>query len=133
MHLEEALKLINELSPQEVKSLSNHDIMFIVQGMNGEEVGKFFIEKNVRAFGGIDGYVDDFLKKVNIREMNIVKKTGARAILNKMLAYPGISDASKTRIREALTESAYETAPAAGGKRKTKRKTRGLKHSRVKR
>lgn len=136
MLLEEALELINEVSAQDLKTLTREELMFIVHGMNGEEVGRFFLEKNVKVFGGIDGYVSDFLDKTNINSMNSKGKTGAKAILNKMLAYPGISEASKKRVQEALAKTEYQTAPAAGGKRKSTsktRKTRGLKRTRVKR
>lgn len=135
MLLEEALELINEVSAQDLKTLTREELMFIVQGMNGEEVGRFFLEKNVKVFGGIDGYVSDFLDKTNINSMNSKGKTGAKAILNKMLVYPGISEASKKRVQEALAKTEYQTAPAAGGRRSSRktRKTRGLKRTRVRR
>jgi hypothetical protein len=60
---------------------------------------------------------------------------GAKAILNKMLKYPGVSEASEKRVQGALVQINGITAPAAGGKsrRKTIRKKKGLKRSRVRR
>jgi hypothetical protein len=132
MLIEEAVQLINEMSVKDLKSLNRDELMFIVDGMTVEERGRFFMEKNVKVFGGIDGYVTDFLDKVKLNSMNTSGKTGAKVILNKMLAYPGISEASKKRVQEALMKISYETAPAAGGRRKT-RKARGLKRTRVRR
>lgn len=134
MRIEEAIELINEISVQDLKSLNRDELMFIVDGMNMEDRSRFFMEKNVKVFGGIDGYVADFLDKVNLNSMNIAGKTGARAIMNKMLGYPGISEESRNRVKAALARISYEAAPAAGGRRKSRRKARkarGLNHTRV--
>lgn len=138
MLIEEALELVNEMSADDLKSLERDDIMFIVDGMSQEDKGRFLMEKNVKVFGGIDGYVNDFLNKVNLVTMNEQGKAGARALLNKMLLYPGISEPSRTRIQSALASISYASAPAAGGKRKASRKRKtyrkkGLKPSRVRR
>lgn len=144
MLIEEALELVNEMSADDLKTLNRDELMFIVDGMNEQDRGKFFMEKNVKVFGGIDGYVNDFLNKVNLVGMNEQGKVGARALLNKMLLYPGISEVSQKRIQGALASINYASAPAAGGKgvayRKrrasTKRKIyrkKGLKRSRVRR
>uniref|UniRef100_A0A6C0DMB6 Uncharacterized protein n=1 Tax=viral metagenome TaxID=1070528 RepID=A0A6C0DMB6_9ZZZZ len=103
--------------------------------MTGEEISIFLFEKNVKIFGGIDGYVADFLNKVKLNSMNSKGKMGAKSILSKMLEYPGISEGSKKRVEAALAQISNETAPAAGGKsrRKTIRKKRDLKRTRVRR
>ena len=125
------------MTADELRGLSRDDLLFIIDGMNEQEMGRFFMEKNVKVFGGIDGYVNDFLDKVNLATMNEEGKAGARTMLNKMRVYPGISEASKKRIQEALASINYATAPAAGGKRKAYRKTRrskkGLNRSRLRR
>jgi hypothetical protein len=129
MLIEDALELVNEMTTEELKSLSHGDLIFIIDGMNEQEVGRFFMEKNVKVFGGIDGYVNDFLDKVNLITMDHLGKNGARVMLKKMLLYPGLSEASKKRIENALASINHATAPAAGGKRKAhgKRKTRRSK------
>jgi hypothetical protein len=71
--------------------------------------------------------VNDFLDKVNLITMDHLGKNGARVMLKKMLLYPGLSEASKKRIEDALTSINHATAPAAGGKRKSYRKTRRSK------
>ena len=138
MLIEEALELINEMSAEELRGLTREELMFIIDGMNQEDTGIFFMEKNVKVFGGIDGYVNDFLNKVNLQAMNEQGKIGARALLNRMLVYPGISEASRKRIQDALASINYAAAAAAGGKsvsrkRKTRRSKKGLKRSRVRR
>ena len=141
MLIEEALELIDEFSVDDLKTLDQEELMFIIDGMNQEDMGRFFMEKNVKVFGGIDEYVNDFLSKVNLVSMDAQGKVGARALLNRMLVYPGISEEMKGRVRNALGSINYETAPAAGGKRKgltkrkaiTRRKMKGLKRSRVRR
>ena len=132
MRLEEALELIQNLTQEELRSLTRDQIIYIVGDMNTEERGRFFLEKNIKVFGGIDEYVRDFLEKVNINSLNANGKAGSRDILNKMLAYPGISEKSKQRVEGALTRT-YTVAPAAGGKRSKTRRKKGLKRSRVRR
>jgi hypothetical protein len=138
MRIEEALELINEMSAEDLKTLNQDELMYIVNGMNQDERSRFFMEKNVKVFGGIDGYVNDFLNKVNLQAMHEQGKAGARTLLNTMLLYPGISEASKKRVQDALASINYAAAAAAGGKsvsrkRKTRRSKKGLKRSRVRR
>lgn len=137
MLIEKALELVNEMSASDLKRLTRDELMIIVDGMNEQDRGHFFMEKNIKVFGGIDGYVNDFLNKVNLHSMNEQAKAAAIIMLNKMLLYPGISEAVKKRIENSLVSINYVTAPAAGGKRRLNRKTRhkkkGLKRSRVRR
>jgi hypothetical protein len=143
MHIDEAITLINNTSAEDLKALTSSDLMGIIQGMNKNDIGRFLFEKNVKIFGGIDGYVTDFLAKTKLTSMTSAGKSGAKIILEKMLSYPGISDASKKRVQDIIQQTDYESAPAAGGKRnrtkyKIKKyvrrsKKRGLKQSRVKR
>jgi hypothetical protein len=140
MLLEEALEIVNDWTAEELKTLNKNDYAMIMDGMTQDEIGRFFMEKNVKVFGGIDGYVNDFLNKVNLQAMNEQGKGGARILLNKMLLYPGISEGSRKRIQAALASINYESAPAAGGRRMSRhksrrksRKTRGLKRTRVRR
>ena len=61
MLIEEALEVVNEWTAEELRTLDHNELMFIIDGMNDEQVSRFFMEKNVKVFGGIDGYVNDFL------------------------------------------------------------------------
>ena len=143
MLIEDALELVKEMTAEDLSSLSRDDLMYIVNGMNEQGRSRFFMEKNVKVFGGIDAYVNDFLNKLKLSSMNEQGKGGVKAMLNKMLLYPGINESSKKRIQDTLTMLTYAVAPAAGGKSKavTKRKAitktrgkkKGLKRSRVRR
>ena len=98
MHIDEAITLINNTSADKLKALTSSDLMGIIQGMNKDDIGRFLFEKNVKIFGGIDGYVTDFLAKTKLTSMTSAGKSGAKIILEKMLSYPGISDASKKHV-----------------------------------
>lgn len=133
----QSLDLINELSVQELRQLNRDQLLFIVSGLTGEEIREFMFAKNTKIFGGINGYVDNFLSTgtINkIKAMNgqakISAKSGAIETLNKMLTYDELTDANRTKINDAISElNGYlETAPAAGGRRKNK--TRRSKHTR---
>jgi hypothetical protein len=140
MRIEKALKLINLMSVEALGNLTRDHIMFIVSGMDGEDRSRFFIEKNIKVFGGINGYVDDFLKKTNISSLNLSGKTGARAMMQRIQTYPGISEENKKRLQNAIDKTLNRiSAPAAGGrnrkslKKTLRRKNRGLKTTRVRR
>ena len=131
MRIEQALEVIEELSADELRGLTKHEIMFIVSDMNAEEKSRFFMEKNVKVFGGIQGYVEDFLQKVNPHSLNMAGKYAVRAMLNNMLKYPGVNGETEKLIKDAIKAISNEAAPAAGGGRKKTR--RKLKRTRVRR
>ena len=113
MSIADALRLINESSVDYLKSLTRDELVDITKDMSLEDKIHFFMEKNVKVFGGINEYVADFLKKTFF----VQGDTGKNILLNKMLEYPGISDLSKNRII-AAKNIITGTAPAAGGRRK---------------
>ena len=51
MLIEEALKIVNEMSAEELRSLNHNDYAEIMDGMTEEDIGRFFMEKNVKVFG----------------------------------------------------------------------------------
>jgi len=134
-----SLELINELSVQELKQLNRDQLLFIVSGLTAEQIREFMFAKNTKIFGGINGYVDNFLSTgtINkIKAMNgqskVTAKAGAIESLNKMLTYDELTVANRTRINDAISElnDYVESAPAAGGRRKNK--TRKCKNTRRK-
>ena len=137
MDIEDALELIEDFTVEQLKALTQEDLLIILQGMSAENRRRFFIEKNVKIFGGINQYVDDFLDKTNINSMNPQGKMGARSILQAMLAYPGVTEENNKLLLEAIAKTEPKgAAPAAGGNRKRKtlrNRRRGLKRSRVRR
>ena len=137
MDIEDALELIEDFTVEQLKALTQEDLLIILQGMSAQDRRRFFIEKNVKIFGGINQYVDDFLDKTNINSMNPQGKMGARSILQAMLAYPGVTEENNKLLLEAIAKTEPKgAAPAAGGNRKRKtlrNRRRGLKRSRVRR
>ena len=137
MDIEDALDLIEDFTVEQLKALTQEDLLIILQGMSAENRRRFFIEKNVKIFGGINQYVDDFLEKTNINSMNPQGRMGARSLLEAMLAYPGVTEENNKLLLEAIAKTEPKgAAPAAGGNRKRKtlrNRRRGLKRSRVRR
>ena len=137
MDIEDALDLIEDFTVDQLKGLTQGDLQIILQGMSPEHRRKFFIEKNVKIFGGINQYVDDFLEKTDINSMNPQGKMGARSLIQAMLEYPGVSEDNSKLLLEAIAKTEPKgAAPAAGGSRKRRtlrNRRRGLKRSRVRR
>jgi len=137
MDIEDALELIEDFTVEQLKALTQEDLLIILQGMSAENRRRFFIEKNVKIFGGINQYVDDFLEKTNINSMNPQGKMGARSLLEAMIGYPGVTEENNKLLLEAIAKTEPKgAAPAAGGNRRRKtlrNRRRGLKRSRVRR
>ena len=137
MDIEDALELIEDFTVEQLKALTQEDLLIILQGMSAENRRRFFIEKNVKIFGGINQYVDDFLEKTNINSMNPQGKMGARSLLEAIIAYPGVTEENNKLLLEAIAKTEPKgAAPAAGGNRRRKtlrNRRRGLKRSRVRR
>jgi len=137
MDIEDALDLIEDFTVEQLKGLTQEDLLIILEGMSPENRRRFFIEKNVKIFGGINQYVDDFLEKTNINSMNPQGRMGARSLLEAMIAYPGVTEENNKLLLEAIAKTEPKTAaPAAGGNRRRKtlrNRRRGLKRSRVRR
>jgi hypothetical protein len=105
MQLEDAVELVEQSSAKELASLTRDEFMFIVAGMSSEEIQTFMVKKNIKIFGGINPYIDDFFMK------ETVKKTlqhpnellaGTVAILKKMLVTEGINEKNKKRVQKGL-------------------------------
>lgn len=100
-----------------------------------DEVQLFIFAKNVKLFGGINEYIDDFLTKImpRIRDMKqaekIATKRGAIATLNRMKTFAGIDADHVKRVEEALEElQAMKGGAAAGKKSRKSRKNRNKTH-----
>jgi hypothetical protein len=125
---EDALQLIDELSVEDLRSLTKEQLMDIVSHLTPEQASDFIFAKNIKIFGGINGYVNDFFAKNTISKIkampNGVKvRTIASTIelLNKMLK-PELTEENRSRINNGIAELREpSTAPAAGGYRKAKK------------
>lgn len=96
-----------------------------------ENYTQIMFEKNLKIFGDVNGYLDDYLPIVlhHVQTLPFPQKEAfkksARVILDKMLNADGLSQQSRQRIEDALNGPlrSETTAPAAG-KRRRRRKTR---------
>jgi len=111
MLINDALELVNQTHASNLESLTREEIMFIVQGMTPEEIETFIFEKNIKIFGSINRYIDDFFKQETVPSGN---KLGVISVLKKMLSYEGVTKKNKARIEKALKS-------LNGGRRKTRK------------
>lgn len=124
-----ALRLVNNLNVEALGNLNRDDLLFIASKLTALEFSEFTFIKNIKIFGGINGYVNDFLESgtiTKIRNMpndlsKIRIKEGAIETLNKMLTYADLTGENRTRINIAILQLSDAAAPAAGGSRKRKR------------
>jgi hypothetical protein len=117
MLINDALELINQTHASDLVSLTREELMFIVEGMTPEEVETFIFEKNIKIFGSINRYIDDFFKQETVGKVLQLppgNKLGAISVLKKMLSYEGVSQKNKARIEKALKS-------LKGGRRKTRK------------
>lgn len=115
--------------------MTRDDIIRIASTLTKDEIKIFLFEKNIKLFGGINPYVEDFLAKMNTGVPNDALE-GFVTMLNTMKAYPGLSEENKLKVNkriELLKMLTGAAAAAAGGTRKNKkRQTRkGLKRKHV--
>lgn len=86
------------------------------------------VKKNVRKFGGINPYVEDFLPKtiayieaLPAGEEKETTKRGQRALIETMLGEEGLTDENRTKLHSALGNQ-LAAAAAGGGRWKMPRK-----------
>jgi hypothetical protein len=122
MRLDEAIQLIEQSSAKELASLTRDEFMFIVAGMSPEDIQNFMFAKNIKIFGGINPYIDDFFMKETVEKTLQFPKeqqAGTVAVLKKMQTIEGVSKKNKTRLEKALKDLG-----AAGGRRRKTRRNR---------
>jgi hypothetical protein len=96
--------------------------------------------KNIKIYGGIDIYINDFFAKGSVQTINTMEPGpakdasifGALITLRKMNEYE-ITAENRERIKNALNILNGLPAPAAGGKRKTKKSKKTRSKSKAKR
>jgi predicted nucleic acid-binding OB-fold protein len=138
INLQGALEIVNELSVEDLQALSRDQLLYIISGLTAEEAREFMFAKNIKIFGGINGYVENFLSTGTVMKMKTMPNEierrigiqGALNALNKMLTYDDLTEENRTRINEAILQLTNETAPAAGGYRR-KNKSRKSKSRKV--
>jgi len=130
MLLAQALQIVKNSRAEELRSLTRDELMFIVDGMNAEESQTLLFEKNVKVFGGVNGYVDDFFAKGTIEQMKLLPKSqrvGAIALLTKMSMAERISQGNKERVDAAINLLSSNAYAAAAARKRTRRQRGGNK------
>lgn len=117
MRLADGLALVEQSSAKELASITRDEFMFIVAGMAPEEIQTFMFSKNIKIFGGINKYVDDFFRKGTVAAaaaMPLEQRIGILSVLQKMSEYEGINKKNKERVAKAIqTLNPQPAAPAA--------------------
>jgi hypothetical protein len=123
-----ALQLVNLLTAEELCTLSRDSLLIIAGKLTSSEFREFTFVKNIKIFGGINGYVNDFLSTGTINKIRdmpddlskIRIKEGAIETLNKMLTYSDLTEQNCMQINSSILLLSH-TPATAGGSRKTKR------------
>jgi len=132
MRLDIALTFIDRASAARLGSLTKDEIQFIADGMTPDEVGTFLFAKNVKIFGGINGYANDFFAKGTLERIAAMPagpdkedtKRALREMLERMLTYADLSAENRSRITGAIAGVLGAAAAAAGGSRHRRKATR---------
>lgn len=133
------LNVVEEFTPDELVNNPMIGVIILIARDRLRELGRpeefvdFVIAKNIKIFGGINQYVDDYFRPSPSRGMNPIDyvlslpndQTKAATImatsifLRKLLAKDELSAVNRSRIENALNMlNPSATAPAAGGARR---------------
>lgn len=119
------LDLVDTLSIDELREMGRDTLMDIMNTLQFPiNMQTFFFAKNIKIFGGINPYVNDFLPK--IQSMNQRERLGAILLLHKMLNHPNLTHDNRIRILSVIEE----IRPRQEGSRSKKLKSNKLKKSR---
>jgi hypothetical protein len=105
MRLADGLSIVEQASVTDLRSLTRDELQFILAGMNPEEVQTFLFAKNVKIFGGINGYINDFFRQETVGktlQFPPIQRIGTIAVLTTMSAYPGVTKKNKERVLRGL-------------------------------
>lgn len=127
-------RFISESSPEEVRDEFRQGglaLQFMALLQNPDNIQTILFEKNLKIFGGINEYVEDFLPQILevLPSLSLAQqettKTGARLTVSLMLSTPGLTAENRQRLQDALQGplASHAAAPAAG-RRRRRRATR---------
>lgn len=120
-----ALEMVEESTVEELGNLTKEDLMAIMGALGPVDFQEFLFAKNIKIFGGINGYIDDYFSKNTINKVKTLPsstKSSTVIMLKKMLTYDSISEANKKRVTAAISElSSPSVAAAAAGSRKQRK------------
>ena len=116
-------EIIATLSPNELRNQTNVTRIISALGNDASLIIHFLLSKNIKIFGGINQYTNDYLEKLNTSVLSPEQKETARLTLEKMLTYKELSDENKVRIRD-LNEKLHNASAKGAGKSRKKRNLR---------
>lgn len=126
--LQELLDIVEAATPQQLTTFFSKPDMLaqFTRDLTHDERIQFIVAKNIKIFGGINEYVEDFLDKTvpMIASMpeGVEKerlKEGYRYTIDHMLTHADLTDTNKEQL-ESAKSLGLAAAPAAGGKRRWK-------------
>jgi hypothetical protein len=106
-------RLVRNSDVASLRGLDRSELMNLMHLLGPSEFQKFIFLKNVKIFGGINGYVADFLPAISKLTFGDPGAEGALRILNKMLSYNDLSGESKRGIETAIRRLSTAAAAAA--------------------
>ena len=129
-HLDIVLGLIQELSGEQLRAIPPHVFMVLVEGLTPDQFKTVLFMKNVKIYGGVNQYVDDFFGKGTVEQILAMEpgarrdstKPGALFILKNMLEDPVLTQANKDRVSAAI--ASLEALTGGGSYRARTRRTR---------
>lgn len=140
-NLRKFLEALESSSVEDLRRIRHADLLRVSEILSEREFSDFMFAKNIKVFGGINNYVDDFFHKNTISKILAMSDglgkssyiKGCLITLNKMLKHDDLTHTNRTKITNAISQLSHNSlagsAPAAGGRRKkskSKRKTRRL-------
>jgi hypothetical protein len=120
--LEDALEILEDTEVELIRQFPIELTQQIAQLLTPEEFREYIFARNMKIFGGINQYANNFFDKGTIQEaINRPMKVAVIGTLMRILSEPGLTEENKQRISQAvrnLHASLTASAPAAGGRSK---------------
>ena len=123
MTLATALDFIHSSTIKQLRELSRERLVELMSGLTPAEIETFMFEKNIKIFGGINGYANDMFKQKvveKVLQFPVQQRLGLVSIFRHMLTYENLTKTNEKRITKALTK----LITAKGGRRTRKRQSR---------
>lgn len=127
--VDELLRFIDSLTLEEIRSIPGAAWIPLVMSVpDPQDRQRVLFAKNVKVYGGINAYVDDFFTKDTINRIKAMPAgpgragavDGAKISLQRMSEYDGISVANKSRVLAGKAE----LENLSGGHRRGSRRSR---------
>jgi hypothetical protein len=126
---EDMIYIVEEMSLEELRLINTDTLNALRQSLVfPSNFQVFLFAKNIKVFGGINGYINDFLPKLDGMIAAPNGAIGALALLIKMRNYEGISAENMERVDAAL-QRLSQVLDAQSGKKQRKHSVKKAKHS----